>query len=70
MELREGQIWKENDKRITRHIEIVQTLIGGRAVRIRTCSEDGGDIPGARTTETSVDRFVHRGNSGFSYVSG
>ena len=70
MELREGQIWKENDKRIERHVNIVQTLIGGREVRIRTCNEDGTDVAGAKTTDTKVSRFGKKGSIGFTFISG
>ena len=69
VELKVGQIWRDNDPRRDRYVRIVRVPRPGFSlVRIRCCDERGDHMPGYPETGTNTKRFGRKGRDGFTLV--
>jgi hypothetical protein len=71
-DVKAGQIWKDMDPRMTRHIKVVSLECGApythdRAV-VETCLPNGKTI-GSSKSRIRIDRFRGSARSGFTLVS-
>lgn len=65
VEVKEGQVWRDNDPRCTRFIRV--TCVTPGVIYHATCNEDGGDDAGRRTASLP-SRFQKRGRAGFTFI--
>lgn len=56
-EIQEGQIWRERDPRFVRYVKVMM-ILRPKGVRVKTCTERGEHLKGARETEVNRDRFA------------
>lgn len=66
-EIKQGQIWQDNDPRIERFIRI--TRVTDSYIYHATCDRQGADVRGGRETASSRNRFGRTGRSGFTFLS-
>lgn len=62
--IREGQVWREKDKRMDRLVRVVS--VGKHTICIVTILDDGSRKPGCRVSQAARTRFGKAG--GYSYV--
>ena len=64
LELREGGVWRRDEKRFRgrqRYVRIQFVCRGGERVRVQGCKRDGTVAAGSRSTEVAANRFGRRG---------
>lgn len=64
LEIRDGQVWRRDEKRFRgrrRYVRVEFICRGGRRVRVQGCKIDGTAPKGAKSTEVDTSRFNRRG---------
>lgn len=59
VEIREGQIWREDDKRLERFIRV--TCVRSDEITFRTCDVNGAFKPNTRFSCAKIERFGRSG---------